>query len=162
MKDHSPIPWWKRLAFALGASPVGGWFFINVATPIDRLLLRLTGGRLSTTLGTLPTLILTTTGAKSGQPRAAPLVYLPDGARVILIASRGGDTRHTGWYHNLRANPEASLLINGHTARYRAQEATGTERDELWRRAVALYPGYATYQQRCGARRIPVLILTLI
>ncbi len=125
------------------------------------MLLQLTQGRLSTVMGTLPTLILTTTGAKSGQPRTVPLVYLPDGARVILIASRGGDTRHTGWYYNLLANPAATLQIDGRAVHYRAQEASGAERAELWRRAVALYPGYATYQERCGARQIPVLILTL-
>lgn len=154
------MPYWKRIAFALGGSQAGAWFFLNVATPIDRVLLRLSGGRLSTTLGTLPTVMLTTTGAKSGQSRTVPLVYLPDGDRVVLIASRGGDPRHTNWYHNLRAKPEAALSIDGSSQQYRCYEATGAERETLWAKAVALYPGYAVYQRRCGSRQIPVMVFT--
>ena len=161
MNGHErPIPWWQRIGFTLASSRVGGWFYVNVARHIDRLLLRSSHGRLNTTFGMLPTLLLTTIGAKSGQPRTAPLIYLQDGERVVLIASRGGDTRHAGWYYNLRANPEATLLIGGRSATYRAHEASGAEREELWRRAVALYPGYAAYQRRTGGRQIPVMVLT--
>jgi deazaflavin-dependent oxidoreductase (nitroreductase family) len=145
----------------LGSSRAGSWFYVHVAPHIDRPLMRLSRGRLSTAIG-MPTLILTTIGAKSGQARSTPLVYLPDGGRVVLIASRGGDTRHPGWYHNLRANPQATLLIGGHSAAYRAHEAGGAEREDLWRRAVALYPGYAAYQRRSGGRQIPVLVLTRV
>ncbi len=110
----------------------------------------------------MPRLILTTIGAKSGQPRVTPLIYLPDGDRVVVIASRGGDMRHPGWYHNLRANPRATLLIGGRSANYQAREASGAEREQLWRRAVALYPGYAVYQRRAARRQIPVMVLTEI
>jgi deazaflavin-dependent oxidoreductase (nitroreductase family) len=142
----------------LGSSRAGGWFYVHIAPHIDRLLMRLSRGRLSTAAG-MPRLILTTIGAKTGQMRTAPLIYLPDGERVVLVASRGGDTRHPGWYYNLRANPQATLLIGGRSATYRAYEASGAERDDLWRRAVALYPGFAAYQRRSG-RQIPVLVLT--
>jgi F420H(2)-dependent quinone reductase len=123
------------------------------------LLIRLSRGRLSVAIG-MPRLILTTIGAKSGQARTTPLIYLPDGERVVLVASNGGSLRHPGWYYNLRANPQATLLIDGRTATYRAREADGAERAELWRRAVAFYPGYAVYQRRAGGRAIPVLVLT--
>ena len=59
---------------------------------------------------------------------------------VVLIASRGGDTRHTGWYYNLRANSEQTLLIGSRLARYRTPEASGTEREDLGRKAYAGYP----------------------
>lgn len=69
MNVDENIPRWKRISFAFGSSRLGSWFFVNVAPHIDRVLLRLTGGRFSMTFGTLPALILTTLGAKSGQPR---------------------------------------------------------------------------------------------
>ena len=159
MNVDENIPLWKRVGFAVASSRLGGWFFVNLAPHIDRVLLRVTGGRFSMTFGTLPTLILTTLGAKSGQPRTAPLAYLADGERVVLIASRGGGTRHPGWYFNLLADPRATVFVGGREASYVAYEAREAERDELWRKAVALYPGYAIYQQRCGSRHIPVLVL---
>lgn len=159
MNEHDrPLSFWKRIGFAFASSRAGGWFFVHVAPHIDRSLMRLSRGRLSLAIG-VPRLILTTIGAKSGQPRATPLVYLPDGDRVVVIASRGGDTRHPGWYHNLRANPRATLLIDGRSANYQAREASGAEREQLWRRAVALYPGYAVYQRRAAGRQIPVMVL---
>jgi deazaflavin-dependent oxidoreductase (nitroreductase family) len=153
------IPWWLQIGFKFASSRAGGWFYVNLAPHIDRLLMRLSRGRVSTAAG-LPTLMLTTIGAKTGQPRSTPLIYLPDGDRVVLVASRGGDTCHPGWYHNLRANPDATLLIGDRSATYRAREASGAEREQLWRKAVAFYPGYAVYQRRSGGRQIPVLVLT--
>jgi deazaflavin-dependent oxidoreductase (nitroreductase family) len=77
----------------------------------------------------------------------------------VLIASKGGHPRHPAWYHNLRAHPEAVVEIRGRRERRVAREAEGAEREELWERAVAFYPGYASYQSRAGARRIPVMVL---
>jgi deazaflavin-dependent oxidoreductase (nitroreductase family) len=80
---------------------------------------------------------------------------------VIFIASRGGDTRHPGWFHNVRANPDVKLYApGGRTGRYRARIAEGEERERAWRRAVRVYPGYDTYQERAGDRRIPVVVLS--
>src|SRR5262245_24969982 len=120
--------WWLRIGFKFASSRPGGWFYVNVAPNIDRLLIRLSRGRYSVAIG-LPRLILTTIGAKSGQPRTTPLVYLPDGERVVLVASNGGNPRHPGWYYNLRANPQATLLIDGRAALYRASEVSGAERE---------------------------------
>lgn len=144
----------KRFA----ASPPGTWLFLHVFPHLDRPLLRLSRGRLSVSLGQ-PVLLLETRGARSGRPRATPLVYLQDGENVVLIASNGGRPGHPAWYHNLRAHPEASLTLRGVTRRFRAREATGEERERLWQRAVDFYPGYDTYQARAGSRRIPVLVL---
>lgn len=160
MEQHQPpVSRLPRLLVALAASRPGGWFLVRIAPHIDRLLLRLSRGRFGITT-VYPSLILTTIGAKSGQPRTTPLVFLPDGDRIVLIASNGGNPRNPGWYYNLRANPRAEVLLKGRTATYTAREVHGAERAELWQRAVALYPGYAVYQQRAGGREIPVMALT--
>ena len=81
------------------------------------------------------------------------------GADLVLKASKGGHRRHPAWYHNLRAHPEASVEIRGRREPVVAREAEGAERAELWARAVEFYPGYAAYQRRAGARRIPGMVL---
>jgi F420H(2)-dependent quinone reductase len=140
-------------------TPAGGWLAVNVANPIDRRLLRLTNGRVGTFFGQ-PVGLLGTVGAKSGQPRETPLLYLDDGERVILVASKAGAARHPAWLHNLRANPEVSFLRRGgHKGAYVAREAEGAERDELWARVNDLYAGYDTYQERAKSRTIPVVVL---
>jgi F420H(2)-dependent quinone reductase len=149
----------RRLLFWLGSTRFGAWVILNLFTPFDRVLLRLSRGRISTTSLVMPSLVLTTTGAKSGQPRATPLVFIPDGGRIILIASNGGLPRNPAWYYNLRANPRARVTFGGRTRDCLAHEARGVEREELWRHAVAAYPGYAVYQQRTQGRTIPVMVL---
>lgn len=120
-----------------------------------------TNGRFSLSKAALglPSLLLTTTGARSGQRRTMPLLYFEDGESVVLIASNYGKPRHPAWYHNLRANPEATLFLRGREAAYIAREAVGEERERLWRKASALYPGYDAYQHRAGGRQIPVMVL---
>lgn len=145
-------------AMKLAATRAGGWFFITVAPPIDRLLLRLSRGRVSLG-GTAPILLLQTTGARSGEPRSTPLLYVQDGPRFVLIASKGGHPRHPAWYHNLRAHPSARVLVGGRQIACRATEAEGPERERLWRLATALNPGYDAYQARVS-RTIPVMVLT--
>jgi deazaflavin-dependent oxidoreductase (nitroreductase family) len=143
----------------MAALHLGSWLFVRVFSHIDRSLLRLSGGRLSLAVGQ-PILLLTTKGAKTGHRRATPLLYVPDGADIILIASNGGRPRHPAWYHNLRAHPEAILLLQGKEGRYQAREAHGEERERLWRKAVDTYAGYQAYSRWTGGRQIPVMILT--
>ena len=119
-----------RWVMKLASTRAGGWFFITVAPPIDRALLRLSKGRISTG-GVAPILLLTTTGAKSGQPRSTPLLYLKDGERFALIASKGGNPRHPAWYHNLRAKPEATLLVGGRELHCKWVDRG---RERIWRR----------------------------
>ncbi len=148
-----------RWVMKLASTRAGGWFFITIAPPIDRALLRLSKGRISTG-GAAPILLLTTTGAKSGEPRSTPLLYLRDGERFVLIASKGGHPRHPGWYHNLRVKSEATLLVGGGELRCTAHEAEDEERTRLWKLAAEYNPGYDTYQERASNRRIPVMVLT--
>jgi deazaflavin-dependent oxidoreductase (nitroreductase family) len=140
-------------------SKAGSWFFINVAMHVDRVLVPLSRGRLSMGLGQQVG-ILESTGAKSGQKRRIPLLYILDGNHVVLIASRGGDTRHPAWYWNVKANPGVRFIgPGGLTGEYVAREAEGDERARLWAEAVDYYDGYATYQGRTDGRRIPVIVL---
>lgn len=149
----------ERAIMGFFSSRFGTWIILNLFTPLDRVLLRISRGRVSTTSMVMPSLILFTTGAKSGLPRETPLIYLPDGKRIVLIASNGGQPQHPGWYHNLRANPQARVLRGGREGSYHARETVGIEREALWQRAVALYSGYGVYQGRSDGRQIPVLVL---
>ena len=152
----------SRLAQVLSpltASRPASWFFLNVANPIDKRLIPATNGRLSTAPGT-PVLVIEHVGAKSGKRRRTPLTYVRDGDDLALIASAGGSTKHPAWCHNLRAHPEVRVWARRRSGRYRAQEVAGEDRERLWRKATALYPGYDTYQVRAGSRRIPVFRLT--
>jgi deazaflavin-dependent oxidoreductase (nitroreductase family) len=103
--------------------------------------------------------IMTTTGARTGQPRSAPIWIYPDGEDWIVVASRGGDKRLPAWFHNLRANPRATLQIGRKQVDVDAHEATGKEHERLWELVTNAYPGYAYYRERSG-RHIPVMVLT--
>jgi deazaflavin-dependent oxidoreductase (nitroreductase family) len=139
-------------------SKAGGWYFLNVAMRVDRVLLPLTRGRISSAPGQ-QICLLETVGAKSGERRRTPLVYVTDDSHIVLIASKAGAKRHPAWFHNLRANPRVKILAPGRSGDYMAREAEGDERARLWREAVDYYAGYATYQERAGERRIPVVVL---
>jgi deazaflavin-dependent oxidoreductase (nitroreductase family) len=139
-------------------TPLARWMGIKVAVRVDPFLLKRTGGRVRMA-GPLPTLLLTTRGAKSGAARENALVYFHDGEDVILIASNFGQDRNPAWYYNLLAHPDEARL-NGES--YSAVEEAGAERERLFALAVRLYPGYADYRRRTDAigRTIPVMRLT--
>lgn len=103
--------------------------------------------------------LLTSKGAKSGEWRTTPLVYLPDGDRVVIIASKGGAPAHPSWYHNLVANPTATIEVGEEKYEATATEAKGTERDDLYARMAAKMSAFAEYQQKT-TRKIPVVVLT--
>jgi deazaflavin-dependent oxidoreductase (nitroreductase family) len=149
----------ERRAEDFARSKAGSWFYINVAMRIDRVLLPLSGGRLSISVGQQVGL-LETIGAKSGEVRKTPLLFLRDGDHVVLIASMGGAPRHPAWLHNLRAHPRVSFLgPGGASGHYVAREASGAERARLWDEAVDHYAGYDTYRVRAGEREIPIVVL---
>lgn len=105
-----------------------------------------------------PTLLLTTTGRRSGELRTTPLIYGRDGDDVVIVASKGGDSEHPFWYRNLQADPEAELQIRAEVFRARAHDAEGGERERLWRLMAEIWPAYDSYQTRTD-RRIPVVVL---
>jgi deazaflavin-dependent oxidoreductase (nitroreductase family) len=106
-----------------------------------------------------PLLLLHTVGARSGQPRINPMMYLADGDRHLVFASKAGSDRNPDWYWNLRANPDVTIEVGDQTIPVHATELTGAERDEHYRLQASRYPGFATYQQRT-TRIIPVIALT--
>ena len=145
----------------LVATKAGAAVHRAIAAPLDAPILRATGGRVSLAAGAVPVLVLTSTGARSGQQRETPLVYFTDGDDVILMASNYGGARHPGWYHNLVAHPECELHIGPHGGPFVARETDGAERDRLYALAEDLYPGYSKYAQRTdGVRMIRVLRLS--
>jgi len=103
-------------------------------------------------------LLLHTTGAKSGLPRVNPLVYLPDGERYVIIASKGGAPEDPQWYRNLLADPNDEIEVGTRRFPVRATVITGPERDELYARQVARRPAFAEYETRT-TRTIPVIAL---
>ncbi len=109
--------------------------------------------------GPLPTLLLTTKGRKSGEPRSLPLIYGEAGEGYVVIASKGGMPNHPIWFLNLEAEPRCELMVGPKQVFARARVAEGEERERLWKRMAALYPPYEEYQERAGARRIPVVVL---
>jgi deazaflavin-dependent oxidoreductase (nitroreductase family) len=104
------------------------------------------------------TLILTTVGRRSGQPRMFPLIYGRHGDDYLGVASKGGSPQHPIWYLNLEANPDVEIQVKGERMRARARTATAEEKDELWRIMTAEWPDYDSYQEKTD-REIPVVVL---
>ncbi|MFN8193360.1 MAG: nitroreductase/quinone reductase family protein [Nocardioidaceae bacterium] len=155
LRHHGPL---TRALHAFARTSAGRWYGIHVAAPVDAYLLRRTGGRVRL-VGNLPTAVLGTTGAKSGQPRENPVLYFHDGDDVVLVASSFGREKHPAWYHNAVAHPDVTL--NG--LPFQAAEVTDpADYERLFGLAVRMYAGYADYRERTAAigRRIPVLRLT--
>jgi deazaflavin-dependent oxidoreductase (nitroreductase family) len=104
-------------------------------------------------------LILTTTGAKSGETREAPLVYTRDGDDIVIIASMGGAPSHPAWYHNIVANPRVTIEVGGSRLAADARVAGPDERRRLYDRHAELHPSFAEYEAKTGGRVIPVVVL---
>jgi deazaflavin-dependent oxidoreductase (nitroreductase family) len=121
-------------------------------------LYRASGGRLGARVGRAPVLLLTTTGRRSGQPRTAPVVYLADGERFVVINTNAGNAPTPAWSLNLRANPEAEVEVGRRRVRVRARIAEGEERADLWRRHNEQYAGFDYYETKLD-REIAVFVL---
>ncbi len=102
--------------------------------------------------------LLTTTGAKSGNPHTTPLVYLQDGDRIVVFASMAGAPTNPAWYHNLVAHPDAKVEVGKDQYAVKAEVTSGDERNALFRRQAALMPAFAEYETKT-TRTIPVVVL---
>ena len=107
------------------------------------------------------TLLLTTTGRKSGEPRTTPLIYAPEGDLFVIVASKGGSDEPPAWYLNLSENPEVEVQVKADRFKARARTASAEEKPALWRKMAAEWPAYDEYQQRTD-REIPVVVLERI
>ena len=125
---------------------------------LDPLLLRLTRGRLATTL-VFPTAVLETRGVRSGARRRNAIIYFHDGDRVTIVASNAGSSRHPGWYHNLRAHPD---VVFGGIAMRATVVDDDRERTRLWQLADRVFPAFASYRRDAARvkRTIPIVQLT--
>jgi deazaflavin-dependent oxidoreductase (nitroreductase family) len=143
MADFSKIPWIAEHIALYKTDPEAAHFWDSSAL----------GGP-----GILPTLLLTTQGRKSGEPRSLPLICANHGDSYTIIASKGGDSAHPFWYLNLEANPQCELMVGAKAVTAKARVAEGAEREEIWARMVEIYPPYADYQ-KATERVIPVVVL---
>ena len=130
----------------------------NVVTRVHSVLYRSSNGVIGGRIANSPALLLTTTGRRSGKQRTVPLLFLMDGRNVVLVASNGGAVRHSTWWLNLQTTPEAWIQIKGVRRRVKAEQASAAEKQRLWPRLIAMYPGYKRYQEITD-RDIPVVIL---
>ncbi|HEU5367699.1 MAG TPA: nitroreductase family deazaflavin-dependent oxidoreductase [Ktedonobacterales bacterium] len=133
-------------------------FILKIMVPTMVFLYRVTGGGFGGRVQSLPVLLLTTTGRKSGKSRTVPLGFLRDGSTYVIIASYGGLPRNPAWYLNLNSQPEATIQVKRQELRVKAETANPEKRRELWARLIEAAPGYANYEQRTS-REIPVVIL---
>jgi F420H(2)-dependent quinone reductase len=151
----APVPsdrFYARFSSSLGTRGLRWAGKMNV--PVYRA----TGGRLMGKVGRAPVLLLTTTGRKSGEARTAPVVYLADGDRFVLIDTNAGNAKVPAWSLNLMANPEAEVEIGRKRRPVRARIAEGAEHDELWRKHNEQYAGFDDYKAKLD-RKISVFVL---
>jgi len=131
---------------------------MKLYTRLNVFVYRTSSGRLMSRFPNgAPICLVTMTGARSGRRRTIPLIHVPHGDQVILVASQGGMSTHPLWFHNVRANPEVCITVQGRTRRMHAHLASDTEKAMVWPVAVAAYPDFAAYQARTD-RNIPVFI----
>jgi len=143
---------YTRMSIGMGATALRWTGKLNI--PVYRL----TGGRIGGSLDGTPVLLLTTTGRKSGQSRTAPVAYLDDGERQVVIGSNAGHSKTPAWSLNLKANPEAEVEIGRKRLPVRARLAEGEERADFWRRINERYSGFDDYEARTD-REIAVFVL---
>ena len=119
---------------------------------------RANGGETSGPFKGRPLLLLTTTGAKSGEQRTTPLVYSKDGDDYVIIASMGGAPKHPSWYFNIKEFPHVGLEVGTETFQANASIAEGPERDRLYAQQAEMMPAFKEYQEKT-TRQIPVVVL---
>jgi F420H(2)-dependent quinone reductase len=132
------------------------------STRIHVALYRRSSGKLGGHLPGWPSariLLLDHVGAKSRVRRTSPVMYHEDGDVVAVVASKAGQPTHPAWFHNLRANPDTTVQIGALVRNVRARVATDEERDRLWPKFAAFYPGYDFFQRNAKGRKIPIVIL---
>lgn len=141
----------------------GAWISQRTLYPIDKALFRATSGRLTVPglMAGLPVIMLTTTGAKSGEQRTMPLVGTPFGDDVAIIGSNYGQERTPGWVYNLSADPSATVSYRDRSVEVVARRLDDDDADRVFEAATAWYPGYGKYRGRADHRVIRVFVLEL-
>ncbi|OBG26775.1 nitroreductase family deazaflavin-dependent oxidoreductase [Mycobacterium sp. 852002-51057_SCH5723018] len=151
-----------RMMRTVAATKVGVALLRPSAHHLDKALTKVTGGRISFAeiVSGAPAVMLTTRGAKSGEPRTVALYGIPHPEGLALIASNFGSPKHPAWYYNLKAHPEAEVAVGRDTWHATARLATPSEREEIWAKGLEIYPGWRKYETRAGNRHIEAFILS--
>ena len=130
---------------------------IRLFAQLNASVYRISDGRIMGKFGDSPICVVRMQGAKTDRWRDVPLMYVPNGEGVILVASLGGAPNNPVWYHNLVAHPDIEVLVKDHSRKLRARVASAAEKAKVWPKCVAAYPPYAAYQKKT-TRDIPVFI----
>ena len=153
--DRAVVRWYRALFIRLGRTRWFSWLSYRILVPIDRLVYTRTGGRFSLLhfgarrKPALQSLLLTTTGRKTGQPRTTPVLYLSqEGRSLVVVASNFGREHHPAWSYNLLADAEASVQVRDRSWDVRARLASEEEQRGLWPRLLELYPTWEDYTER--------------
>ncbi len=139
-----------RLMRRLGRTKGFAAVYRRVGPVIDPRIAHIADGRFMAKVYGFPVCVLHTTGAKSGEPRISPLLYVRDGDDVMLIGTNFGQLKHPGWTANLRAHPEAAVEIGSERLEVRAEQVDDATWQATFPSFVAVYPGYANYMERRG------------
>lgn len=158
VKDANAV---QRVTQKIAASRPGAWLFQRTMYPIDKGLFRVTKGRLTVPglMAGLPVIMLTTTGAKTGEERTMPLVGIPLDDEIAVIGSNYGQKSTPGWVYNLRAEPDAEVAHGSASVEVTARPATEAETDRAFEAGAAFYGGFPEYRERASHREIEVFIL---
>lgn len=147
---------------AITRTSVWRWAAPRVMPPIERMLAEATGGRMQISSVFVPSLILTTRGAKSGLARDTVLMYTADGyGRAIVAGTNWANEKHPAWTYNLLAHPEAEITVRGRRYVVRASVIDGDARDRVWRHLESQWPEYRAYERDSG-RTARLFLLTLV
>ena len=154
----------QRSIQALGSTKSVAWVFQRTLYPIDKVLYRSTKGKVTVAgiFAGLPVIMVTTTGARTGQPRSMPLLGIPMGDAIAILGTNYGQNPTPGWVYNLRADPSATVGYQGKTVEVTARLATKEETDEAFALAAGVYPGYGEYRDRIDGREVSAFLLDTI
>jgi deazaflavin-dependent oxidoreductase (nitroreductase family) len=160
-RDWEEANAWQRAMRRFAASGSGSWLFSRTLDHLDRFTFRVTKGRhmASSLLSALPVAMVTTTGARSGKRRTVPLLAMPTADGMAIIGSWYGNAKHPAWSHNLRANPDGEVDVEGRRWAFRAIEVDDERRERIWEQGLQTYPGFSAYAERAAPRRISVFVL---
>jgi deazaflavin-dependent oxidoreductase (nitroreductase family) len=154
---HMPRPVWRDAPLLLAPLALRFPHIIRRFTAAHAVLFLRTRGRLASRWFGAPILVLETVGRHTGKPRAAPIVYLPDGENLVVVAANGGANGPPAWWLNLRAAGNGVAVLGRERRPVRPLEAAGAERERLWRRFAAVSP--VDHYERRTRRCIPVVVL---
>jgi deazaflavin-dependent oxidoreductase (nitroreductase family) len=151
----------QRAVQSFASTKPGAWVFQKTLYPMDRMLYSKSGGRITVAgiMAGLPVIVLTTTGAKSGQPRTMPLIGIPMGDGLAVLGTNYGQKPTPGWVYNLKADPSAIVEYRGISVEVVARLATPSEAEDAFALAAKVYPAYSEYRDRIEGREVAAFIL---